>query len=286
MAIQVRQSTLSRAVASLENELGVSVLERSRIGVRLTNAGQLFIDSARRVIAEADIAQASARAAGKASTGSLCVGVVASIASGRVRQFLKAWVAEHPAIVLDFVEASPGEHVQALLARRRDVVLLAGQQTFEGCDTALLCSEQILVALADQHRLANEDLIPWSKIGSEHFIVSRSAPGPEIHDYVVKNLSGLGQHPNVTWHAVGRETLIAMVGIGTGISLVSTSEAGVLYPGVRFVPLEGERLPFSMVWSPRNDNPALRQFLSAARAHARAERERDAGSSRRHDPLP
>lgn len=256
------------------------------MGVHLTNAGHEFVDRARRVIAEADIARATARAAGVASTGSLCVGVVASIASGRVRQFFINWVANHPAISLDFVEATPGEHVQALATRRRDVAILTGQQTFKGCDTATLCSEQILVALDDQHALASEHSVTWAQIAFDRFIVSRSAPGPAIHDYVVKNLSGSWGHPNVTWHAVGRETLIAMVGLGAGISLVSTSEAGVLYPGVRFVPIAGERLPFSLVWSPDNDNPALRRFLSAARAHARAEQEHDAVSPRTHGPLP
>lgn len=152
-----------------------------------------------------------------------------------------------------------------------------------GCDVELLWSESILVALANDHELGGNAVIAWSTISTEAFIVSRSAPGLEIHDYVVKNLSGIGRHPEVSWHAVGRETLMAMVGLGVGISLVSAAEAGVRYPGVTFVPLAEERLAFSMVWSPQNDNPALRRFLSAARVHARALLAEDVGPTQRRD---
>ncbi|HEV2605571.1 MAG TPA: hypothetical protein VGU24_18140 [Microvirga sp.] len=50
---------------------------------------------------------------------------------------------------------------------------------------------------------------------------------------------------------------MAMVGLNFGVSLISGAEAGVSYPHVAFVPLAGEVLPFSAVWSPDNDNPAL-----------------------------
>lgn len=266
---RVRQSTLSRAVAALENHLGVSFLERSSAGVRLTNAGQKFLLRARRVLAEAEMAWLAARAAGQATEGSICIGVVASIASGRTRDFLRRWKIENVGVLLDFVEGAPGEHVQAILGRRMDIAFLAGNRASAGCDNEQLWSEPILVALADTHKLSQVATIPWVAIESEAFIVSRSAPGPEIHDYLVKNLSSIGQHPNVSWHSVGRETLMAMVGLGVGISLVSAAEAGVRYPDVTFVPLTGEQLSFGMVWSPHNDNPALRRFLSSARTHSR-----------------
>lgn len=273
----VHQSTLSRSVAKLEEELGVSFFERNRSGVRITNAGQKFLQRARRVLAEADIASLSARAAGTANEGSICIGVVASIASGRTRSFLRDWKAEHAEVLLDFVEGAPGEHIQAILARRMDLALLAGDPTPAGCDAELVWSEAILVALAHDHRLADESSIAWTAMLADPFIVTRSAPGPEIHDYLVKNLSGISRHPEVSWHSVGRDTLMAMVGLGVGISLVSAAEAGVSYPGVTFVPLAGERLPFSMIWSPQNDNPALRRFLSAARVYTRLSRRETPG---------
>jgi DNA-binding transcriptional LysR family regulator len=75
---------------------------------------------------------------------------------------------------------------------------------------------------------------------------------------------------SVTRYDVGRENLINLVGLGFGISLTSEATVATRYPDVVFRPIEGEDdiLPFSAVWSPSNDNPALRRFLALMRAMA------------------
>jgi hypothetical protein len=46
------------------------------------------------------------------------------------------------------------------------------------------------------------------------------------------------------------------VGLRPGVTLVSATETGVIYPNVQPVPLGREELPFSAVWSLANDDPA------------------------------
>lgn len=60
-----------------------------------------------------------------------------------------------------------------------------------------------------------------------------------------------------------------MVGLGFGTTFASSAETAIRYPNVSFIPVTGEQLPFSFVWSAANDNPALRRFLSEARALSR-----------------
>lgn len=129
--------------------------------------------------------------------------------------------------------------------------------------------EPIIAALPTDHPLAARPSVELAELIGEAFIVSRHAPGPEIHEYIIRNLSRLEFGPKITEHGVGRETLLSMVGLRFGATLVSGAEAEVWYPGVVFVPIAGETLPFSAVWSPTNSNPALRRFLSAARVMAR-----------------
>ena len=61
-----------------------------------------------------------------------------------------------------------------------------------------------------------------------------------------------------------------LVGLKLGVSLVAEHWCGVSYPGVVFRPVGEpyERVRFSLVWRPENDNPALRRFVSLARVHA------------------
>jgi DNA-binding transcriptional LysR family regulator len=85
----------------------------------------------------------------------------------------------------------------------------------------------------------------------------------------VKHLSQMGPAPMVERHGVGRDNLMHLVALGQGVALASEAATATHFPGVRFVPLCGEILRFSAIWSRRNDNPALRRLLSLARTMAR-----------------
>jgi hypothetical protein len=66
---------------------------------------------------------------------------------------------------------------------------------------------------------------------------------------------------------VGRETSMQLVALGLGVTLTSEATTANSFPGVEFRPIAGDTdaIPFSGVWSPKNDNPAFRRFLSLAR---------------------
>jgi hypothetical protein len=65
---------------------------------------------------------------------------------------------------------------------------------------------------------------------------------------------------------VGRETSMHLVALGMGVSLTSEATIANSFPEVEFRPLAGSTdvVSFSGIWSPKNDNPALRRFLSLA----------------------
>src|SRR5690606_37436702 len=92
-------------------------------------------------------------------------------------------------------------------------------------------------------------------------------PGPEVHDYIVRRIADYSTYPDVTYRRVNVETLMHMVAIGEGITLVSEGWSSMCFPDLALRPLVAAEdiVPFSAVWSPSSDNPALRRFLSFAR---------------------
>jgi hypothetical protein len=118
-------------------------------------------------------------------------------------------------------------------------------------------------------------MISWSDLKNEHFLVSETDPGPEIHNFLVKNLADLGQHASMESCAVGRDNLVHIVSFGRGLSLTSEATTGTRFLGVVYRPLSAEDLPFRAVWSPRIDNPALRRLLSLARTMSKRIANRD-----------
>lgn len=278
----IEQSAVSRRVSGLEDELGVSLFERHRGGVRLTVAGRRFLDDVRIVLSHLEAALRTVRAAGHAGEGTLKIGVVASISSSFLNTLLRSYRREHPTVAMELVEGEPRAHVSDVIGRELDVAFLTGTPQLQGCDAEQLWHEPILVALPENDQRAQMGILQLSEMVQDQFIVTRAAPGPEIHDYIVQRLATLGFSPRIDHHRVAREGLMAMVGLDFGVTLISGAEAGVSYPHVAFVPLAGEVLPFSAVWSPENDNPALRRLLSAARVQAR--KANTALPSRTRDP--
>ena len=147
-----------------------------------------------------------------------------------------------------------------------------------------------MIALSDAHRLARLDRrLEWDDLNDEHFIVSKMDPGSDIEDLIVKHLAVLGRHPAIEPRPVGRDALIALVGLGLGVGLVGEGIAAATYPGVIFKSLQGSDLPFFILWSETNDNPALRRFLSQSRFEVKrmaAQRLSIAAASEKLDPPP
>ena len=267
----VRQSAVSRRVRALEDKLGVSLFEREAGGVRLTEAGRRFLERSRTALAEIDHAVRSAASAGCGAEGAVRIGILSSLSGGFVRELLLNYRQAHPAVAIDIVEGPTHEHIARITERLLDIAFVTGTPTAPQCDIAVLWQARVFVALPEKHVLADGNSIEWEGLKDERFIVSREAPGPEIHDYVIQRLASLGFSPAVERFSVGRETLMHLVALGFGISVISEAGIATHYPGVAFRSLatDQDTLPYSAAWLPSNDNPALRRLISLARSMSR-----------------
>jgi len=264
----IHQSAVSRRVRALEDKLGVSLFERDVSGVRLTEAGRRFLDRSRSALAEVDHAVKAAANAGCGAEGAIRIGILSSLSGGFVRELLRTYRQTHPAIAIDIVDGSASEHLARISEHLLDIAFVPGTPSVSHCDTAVLWEARVFAVLPERHPLADEDNIGWEALKNEHFIVSRDAPGPEIHNNIVRRLADLGHNPSVERYGVGRETLMHLVALGFGISFISEAGTVTCYPEVVFRPLTTAEdvLPYSAVWLPGNDNPAFRRFLSLARS--------------------
>jgi DNA-binding transcriptional LysR family regulator len=266
----VRQSAVSRRVRSLEDMLGVSLFERYHAGVRVTAAGAHFLEQARRAMYQLEYAIKTAGTAGRGANGRLSIGLFSSIAAGFVRELMRAFFRDHPDVRIRIVEGAAGDHIALIRKRRLDVAFVRGIPVVPDCEVAQFWTERMFVALPHGHPLCAKDEIGWELLRNERFILRQTEPGPQIHDYLIARLADLGYYPNVQRFDVGRDTLMHLVALGLGLSFASESATAASFPEVVFRPIAGdaELLPFSGVWSPKNDNPAFRRFLSLARVLA------------------
>ena len=265
------QSAVSRRIRSLEDTLGVSLFERYHGGVRITAAGARFFDRARSALAQLDHAVKIAGAAGRGENGHLRIGIFSSIAAGFLRHLIRTFREQHPDVALQISEIASREHLALIRKGRLDVAFVMGTPAVPNCEVLQLWTEQIFVILPQGHALCTRKEIEWEAVRDEHFILRQCDPGPAIQDYVIKRLADLGHRPSVQKFDVGRETSVHLVALGLGVSLTSEATIANCFPEVEFRPIGSgtDTIPFSGVWSSKNDNPAFRRFLSLARALAK-----------------
>ncbi len=265
LEMKVQESAVSRRIRDLEDEIGAALFIRHPSGVTLTQAGEVFVRHARQALKQVSYAAVDVGAIGRGETGIVRIGIFSSLASGFLAQLLKAFTTSHSNVRIDIIEGAPCDHIAAVQQHQLDVAFVTGLHPIERCDFEQFWTERIYVVLPAMHPLSKARLIKWSDLHAQRFLVSEADPGPEIHDFLIQHLANLGVHPEIERVQVGRDNLMQIVSLGRGLTLTSEATIAMRFPGVVYKRLEHETLPFRAIWSPRNDNPAFRRFLSLAR---------------------
>lgn len=265
--LDMRVSSISRRVRDLEDEIGVALFERSPCGVRLTDAGEKFLDEVVPAFCRIEAALHRAGAAGRAEEGTVRIGIITTLAGGFLRDLITSYRQAYGNIRVDIHDGGRRDHIRALRSRALDIAFLSGSAPITDLDTVELWAERVQVAMAADHPMSHETVLDWVQLRDEQFLVSTHEPGPEVHDYIVRRLADFSTYPRVSYRPVIQETLMHMVAIGEGITLVSEGWTRMTFAGLVLRPLTAaaDIMPFSAIWSPNNDNPALRRFISHAR---------------------
>lgn len=264
-ALDVEQSTLSRNVLKLERSIGMPIFERSRAGVTLTLPGSTFLQGAKPMVATAEKLVAMMRAAGQGRAGGLRLGHNSSVSAGSLRATMMSWRDENPDIEVECVEANRSVLIAGLDTGEIDIAILMGTASHNGFRCQAFWSERMLIALPATHPLAEQDLVHWTDLRNERFLMPVADPGPEMRDMLVGRLAVSGTKPDIHMHQASRETILSVLGGGSAVSLVCEGSTGAHYPDVVYRPIHGEQGPaitgYSGYWSDKNGSPVLRRFL-------------------------
>ncbi|KQW51425.1 MULTISPECIES: LysR family transcriptional regulator [unclassified Roseateles] len=95
------QSAVSKQVAALEKQLGAQLLSRSTRALKLTDAGERYVEQARRLVAEIAEAESELRAGEHRLQGWLRVAASASFGRMKLMPLVHSFLAAHPDVKVD-----------------------------------------------------------------------------------------------------------------------------------------------------------------------------------------
>ncbi len=268
--LNVRQPIVSKRIRELEDELGVFLFDRSTAGARLTPTGEEFVIGAKRIIDGFQRLSERAKASGAGKTGRIVVGFYRSMSSGCFRAALRSFRGKFPGVDVELTEASYIELKAGVMSGAVDLAIVLGDTgKIELLDSMPLWSAQLFVVLPEDHALAEKATVYWSELKGERFLISHDDPGPDLQNILLRHLAAPSDHPQIIIRQLSRESILAEVAGGQGVSLQFESSQLVSGQGVVVRPVHdgngGLRLGYIACWRPDNSNPVLKNFFDTIR---------------------
>jgi DNA-binding transcriptional LysR family regulator len=268
-ALKIRQSTLSRGLRSLEQQVGVTLFERTNGGTRPTIEGQEFLAAARRIIEETDAMVTRLRARSRGERGRLTIGVHASISAGNLRATLLEHRRRFPDVEMCLVDGSSDHLISDLANSVVDVAFVAEQELRWNDKSLSVWSERVVIALPDDHPLSRDTTVRWTDLAQETLMLPLRGTGPEFHQLLISYAGHADPSRLIVRHDMALDRFLTLVGAGWGVLLALEGATGATYPGVTFREVHHDegptRMNFRACWRQTNYNPSLRAFLDLLR---------------------
>lgn len=272
----IAQPNLSQQIKSLEEIVGARLFNRTQRSVRLTSAGEHFLEEARQTLAHADTALVAARRAGRGEIGRLAIGYVGSATyTGVLVSILAAFRDDFPDVEIELSEQEMEHQVHEIAAGKLDIGFIRPPIDLPlGIGSSLLVREELSLALPSRHPLAQLDAVPLAKLRDEVFITPRHAPNVSFHKHTTDACLAAGFVPRMGPQAAHFVTIVSMVAIGLGVALVPRSCGCLDLPGVCYRPLADQPVYADLSVAFRRSEPSqpaksfLRYCTTYRNAHA------------------
>jgi len=221
-ALNYTQSAVSQAIATLEAEAGVPLLERNRRGVRPTTAGERLNEHAGRILTQLEAAEAELAAIAGIEGGELRMASFPTAGATLMPLAIAAFRAAHPGVALSLVEGEPEELVTRLREGEFDLGLIfefeGTGELGPGLRSSPLFEDPMKLALPKGHRLAREDRIGVEDLAEEAWVQTSEASACARH--VVRICRAAGFEPRVSFESDDYLTVQGLVAAGVGVALI------------------------------------------------------------------
>jgi molybdate transport repressor ModE-like protein len=262
----ITQPAASSRIRSMERQLGVALVDRSPRGSRLTDAGALVTDWARRVVEAAAAFDAGAQALRHRRDSRLRVAASMTIAEYLLPGWLLALHSQRPDTAVSLLAGNSTTVVERLLSDEADLGFVEGLSVPPGLDSTVIAHDHLIVVTAPTHPWARRQRpVPAEELASTPLILREKGSG--TRQVLDAALGGLAR-PLIELSSTTAVKASAVSGAGPAVlSELAVGEELSMRRLVR-IPVEGMTLARDLraVW-PTGHRPTgpARELLSLTR---------------------
>ncbi|NRR33291.1 LysR family transcriptional regulator [Oxalobacteraceae bacterium] len=274
--LHIGQPPLSQQIQALEAEVGAQLLERSKRWVRLTEAGKLFLDDARRVLSLSEQAVQTARRAQRGEAGVLRIGFTFSTPfSPLFAAVINRYRQQYPGVHLQLQEMATVPQIERIAARDMDLGFVRPPETAvpDTITLSLLRHDPLILVLPAGHRLAAQKEVAIKQLQGQPFVMYPKTAGTGIYPQIFRMCRAAGFVPEVAMEAGEASTIIGLVAAGCGISVLPSLFDSIHMEGIVYRPLSDPAACTSLMLAQRSgpSSPLIDGFVALARSAAGVE---------------
>ena len=255
-SLYISQSSLSKQIMKLEQQLGVMLWDRSRRKAGLTEAGNIFYQDALILLKQYSQARNRLDRFRTESQLTLSVGTLPILTQYQLTPGFRDFQAAHPGIRLSLHEVEEPELMEGFEKGIYDLVI-GREAMFYGanCQTQLIAGDQLAAVLDSSHPLAFRSSLCLEELKDEDFIFMN--PYTSIYNLCVIRCREAGFSPRIL-RTARVESILSAVLIGEGISLLAGNSVRIFKPEhIAVIPLT-PKIPLPVVLARHKERPVTR----------------------------
>ncbi len=260
----VTQPALSQQIQKLEQETGLALVDRTTRRVSITEAGEMLVARARRILSELDTVQDELQSLRGIKTGHLTVGAMHTMGPVDVSLVLAIFHERHPQVELTVREDPSEQLAEMLRVDELDLAFLSVTERIESHGLGLhqLVDEELVVILPRNHPLAAHDALRMSDLAGQQFISYRE--GARLRELLGAAARESGFEPDVKFESNDASRIRSLVSRGLAVAVLPLSDAVAAGPEVGISRLTEPALTrdITLAWrADRRPSPAGEEFL-------------------------
>jgi LysR family transcriptional regulator, transcription activator of glutamate synthase operon len=267
-SVHIAQPAVSQQIRRLEEQLGIALVERTTRRVALTDAGELLVVRARRILAELEAAETELQALSGMYAGHVTIGAMHTMGPVDLSLALALFNERHPNVHFTVREQSSEEMAEMLRVDELDLAFLSVTERIESRGLGLhqLVSEELVVLLPRSHRLGKRKQVRMAELADEPFISFRA--GARLRELLFAAGREAHFEPRVTLESNESQRVRRLVSRGLGVAILPRSDAEGPGADVAVATLSEPTLrrDITLAWREgRRHAPAAAEFLDLAR---------------------
>lgn len=267
----ISQTAMTQQIRALEEKIGVPLFIRDKHHVELTPAGKVYLNEAKAILERNAEAIRLAKLASTGVQGNLNIGFIRGCGTNNLSQILKKFHHSYPNITFSLYRDNSSILYQKLEKGECDLIFTVSPRHNDYTDMhhSYIKSFPLMAVLSADHPFAKKEFLTYPDLKDENFIMMQ--PSGRSKDEMEESLLVYergGFFPNIVALESDPETLLLMISIGMGISILPEYITHIHQKreDLRILPVlkadgNAETLDFEISWPKENPNPAVDQML-------------------------